>query len=168
MEQDLSTLTILAEVTIAFVAFTAIVASLRINLGQKLSPFQRLLVHFFTESGMLLLTVALLPLVLSGFFNEEEQIARYSIIYTMVFCFAYLIYYVRRRRKINAPTLITSLMVMIGYGLWVPIMLLTLSGLIWAPKLEIISAFCLWGLIANAIIFASFLATFVSTDAMRE
>ncbi|MEE8259315.1 MAG: hypothetical protein V3R20_06505, partial [Sphingomonadales bacterium] len=114
------------------------------------------------------LTVALLPLVLSGFFKGEEIIARYTVIYTMLGCFAYLIYYVRRRRKINAPTPITSLLVMIGYGLWVPVMLLTLTGLFWAPKLEIISAFCLWGLIANSIIFASFLATFVSTDAMRE
>ena len=67
MEQNFSTLTILAEVTTAFVAFSAIVASLRVTLGEKLTEFQKLLIHFFTESGMLAVSIALLPLVLWGF-----------------------------------------------------------------------------------------------------
>ena len=67
MEHEFNTLTILAEITIAFVTFSAIVASLRVTLGKMLTPFQSLLVHFFTESGMLNVSVALLPLVLWGF-----------------------------------------------------------------------------------------------------
>ena len=40
MEQNLDTLTVLAEVTIAFVAFAAIVATLKRTIGENLSPFQ--------------------------------------------------------------------------------------------------------------------------------
>jgi len=161
MEQDLNTLTILAEVIIAFVAFSAIVASLRINLGQKLSAFQRLLVHFFTEVGMLNVSIALLPLVLSSFYEGETKIAQITIMYIIGSSVAYLVYYIRRRMKIKAPTPITSLLVMIGYGIWLPVMALTLTESIWAPSLGIISAFCLWSLISSAVIFTSFLATFV-------
>ena len=67
LERELATLTILAEVTIAFVAFSAIVASLRVTLGKKLTKFQNLLVHFFTESGMLAVSAALLPPGAVGF-----------------------------------------------------------------------------------------------------
>ncbi len=90
MEHDFSTLTILAEVTIAFVAFSAIVASLRVTLGKKLTPFQNLLVHFFTESGMLSVSAALLPLVLRGFWQDELTVARYTIVYILVTSAAYL------------------------------------------------------------------------------
>jgi len=168
MEQDFNTLEILAEVTIGFVAFSAIVASLRINLGQKLSPFQRLLVHFFTESGMLIVTAALLPPVLAGFLEEEALIAQISIIYIIVASAVYLAYYIRRRVQIKAPTPITSMAVMIGYGIWLPILLMTLFGVFWEPSLAFISAFCLWGLISSAVIFASFLATFVETGMHQE
>lgn len=168
MEQDFNTLTILAEVTIAFVAFSAIVASLRINLGQKLSAFQRLLVHFFTESGMLIVTAALLPLVLAGFYETETKISQITILYIIASSIAYFIYYIRRRIKIKAPTPLPSLMVMIGYGLWLVVLILTLLETFWLPSLGIIAAYCLWGLISSAVIFSSFLATFVGTDAMRE
>lgn len=168
MEQDFNTLTILAEVTIAFVAFSAIVASLRINLGQKLSAFQRLLVHFFTESGMLIVTAALLPLVLAGFYETETKISQITILYIIASSIAYLIYYIRRRIKIKAPTPLPSLMVMIGYGIWLVVLTLTLLETFWLPSLGIIAAYCLWGLISSAVIFSSFLATFVGTDAMRK
>ena len=163
MDQDLNTLMILAEVIIAFVAFAAIVASLRINLGQRLSPFQRLLVHFFTEVGMLNVAIALLPLVLSSFFDDEIKISRITIVSVIGALIIYLIYYVGRRRKIKAPTPILSLMVMIGYAIWVPVLFLSAMGTFWEPTLGIIIAFCFWGLISNAAIFAYFLATFVDT-----
>lgn len=48
MESSLGTLSLLAEILTAFVAFAAIVASLRVNFGAALAPFQKLLVQFFT------------------------------------------------------------------------------------------------------------------------
>jgi len=83
MEQNLDTLTVLAEVTIAFVAFAAIVATLKRTFGENLSPFQELLIHFFTETGMMGVSVALLPLVLAGFWQDELPVARYTILYTL-------------------------------------------------------------------------------------
>ena len=97
MEANLNTLTILAEVTTAFVAFSAIVASLRVTFGQKLSQFQQLLVHFFTESGMLVISITLLPLVLTGFWQDELIVARITTVYTFVITGTYLVFYIRRR-----------------------------------------------------------------------
>ena len=164
MERELATLTILAEVTVAFVAFSAIIASLRVTLGKKLTEFQNLLVHFFTECGMLGVSVALLPLVLSGFWQEELIVARYTILYTIVSTTAYLVYYVRRRLKISAPTPLPSLIVMIGYGVWIAVLAVTLTEIFWKPSLAIVAAVCLWALCSGAVIFVSFLATFVDRE----
>ena len=164
MEYDFSTLTILAEVTIAFVAFSAIVASLRVTLGKKLTPFQNLLVHFFTESGMLNVSAALLPLVLRGFWQDELSVARYTIVYILVTSAAYLSFYIRRRVKIKAPTPWPSLLVMVGYGIWLPVLAVTLTEIVWRPSLAIAAAFCLWALCSGAVIFISFLATFVDSE----
>lgn len=164
LERELATLTILAEVTIAFVAFSAIVASLRVTLGKKLTKFQNLLVHFFTESGMLAVSVALLPLVLSGFLQDELIVARYTIVYTIVATATYLSYYIRRRLRIGAPTPLPSLIVMIGYGIWMAVMAVTLTEIFWQPSLAIVAAVCLWALCSGAVVFVSFLATFVDRE----
>lgn len=164
MEREIATLTILAEITIAFVAFSAIVASLRVTIGKKLTKFQHLLVHFFTESGMLAVSITLLPLVLSGFWEEELVIARFTLLYTTVLTTSYLVFYIRRRLRIGAPTPLPSLFVMIGYGVWMIVLAITLTEIIWKPSLAIIAAFCLWALCSGTVIFISFLATFVDAE----
>jgi hypothetical protein len=164
MEYDFSTLTILAEITTAFVAFSAIVASLRITLGKKLTRFQNLLVHFFTESGMLSVSISLLPLVLWPFWQNELIVARYSILYTLVISGTYLVFYIRRRVQIKAPTPLPSLLVMISYGLWVAILASTLTEIFWQPSLAIIAVFCFWALCSSVVVFISFLNTFVESD----
>ena len=164
MEHDFSTLTILAEVTIAFVAFAAIVASLKITLGKKLTSFQSLLVHFFTESGLINASVALLPLVLWGFWPDELKVSRFTISYALFTSGSYLIFYIRRRVKISAPTPWPSLLVMIGYGIWLSVLAVTLIGVLWQPSLAIIAASCLWGLFSGAVIFAYYLASFLDSE----
>ena len=165
METDLNTLTILAEVTIAFVALSAIVASIRVTFGEKLSPFQQLLVHFFIETGMLAVSVTLLPLVLVGFWQDELIVARTTIAYTFVVSGIYLVFYIRRRLRINAPTPWVSKLVMIGYGVWLPLLAITAMGIFWQPSLEIVAAYCFWALFSGVLIFDSFLATFVQGEA---
>ncbi len=164
METNLDTLTILAEVTIAFVAFTAIIATLRRTFGEKLSPFQRLLIHFFTESGMIAVSIQLLPLVLAGFWQDELLVARYTIFYALVVSFAYLISYIRRRIKIKATTPLPSLFVMFGYGVWLPVLAIAAAGIVLQPSLAIIVAFSYWALFSGAIIFVTFLASFVRDE----
>ena len=164
MEQNLDTLTVLAEVTIAFVAFAAIIATLRRTFGEQLSPFQRLLIHFFTETGMLAVSIELMPLILAGFWQDELSVARYTIIYTLVAGCAYLISYIRRRTKIQAPTPLPSLFVMIGYGIWLPILATAGAGFVIQPSLEIVVAYCYWALMSGAVIFVTFLASFVHSE----
>ena len=164
MEQDFNTLTILAEVNIGFVAFAAIVASLRITLGKELAPFQKLLIHFFTETGLLNLSIALLAMVLWGFWPDVPTVAWYTTLYAFIVTTLYMVYYVRRRFQIKAPTPLPSLLVMIGYGIWITVLALSLTGIFWAPSLAIVAAFCLWGLISTAVIFVAFLTTFVGSE----
>ena len=164
METHLDTLTILAEVTIAFVAFAAIIATLRRTFGEQLSPFQRLLIHFFTETGMLAVSIELMPLVLAGFWQDELPVARYTIIFTLAASFAYLISYIRRRTKIKAPTTLPSLVVMIGYGVWLPVLAMAGAGIVLQPSLAIVVAYCYWALLSGAIIFVTFLGSFVHDE----
>jgi len=161
MQTNLDTLTVLAEVTIAFVAFAAIVATLRRTFGEQLSPFQRLLIRWFIESGMLAVSIQLLPLVLAGFWQNELIIAQYSIFYTLIVSLAYLIYYIRRRIIIKAPTPLASLLVMIGSAIWLLVLAMAGAGIVLQPSLAIVVAYSFWVLMSAAIIFVTFLATFV-------
>lgn len=164
METSVNTLTILAEVTTAFVAFAAIIASLRVTFGEELSPFQRLLIHFFIESGLITVTLELLPLVLAGFWQDEVIVARLSAVYAILACSTYLAFYIRRRIRIRAPTPLPSLFVMMGYGIWLPLLAMTGMGSYWQPSLAIIAAFCFWSLSSSVLIFISFLANFVQAE----
>ena len=164
MEQDFNTLTILAEINVGFVAFAAIVASLRVTFGKKLTPFQSLLVHFFTETGLLNISIALLPLVLWGFWADEMIVAFYATLYAFLSATIYMVFYIRRRIRIKAPTPLPSLLVMIGYGICLTFFAVSLTGIFWPPSLAAIAALCFWGLISGAVIFVSFLATFVEGE----
>jgi hypothetical protein len=161
METNLDTLTVLAEVTIAFVAFAAIIATLRRTFGEQLSPFQRLLIRWFIETGLLTVSIELLPLVLAGFWRNEVTVARYSIFYTLIVSLAYFIYYIRRRIIIKAPIPLASLLVMIGSAIWLPVLAMAGAGIVLQPSLAIVVAFSFWLLLSGAIIFVTFLATFV-------
>lgn len=164
MNQSFETLSLLAEINVAFVAFAAIVASIRVTLGKKLSPFQALLVRFFIETGMLTTSITLLPLVLWEFFPDETRVATYSLFYLLVSGGGYFLYYVRKRLAIKAPTPVSSLLVMIGWGIWFCIVILTLTGIFWQPTMAIIIAGCLWALGASVIIFSTFLSSFIDME----
>ncbi len=102
--------------------------------------------------------------MLWGFWQDESTVAWYTILYTLVTSAAYLSFYLRRRLKIRAPTPLPSLLVMIGYAIWLPVLAVTLTGIFWQPSLDIVAAICLWALCSGAVIFVSFLATFVDRE----
>ncbi len=91
-------------------------------------------------------------------------VARYTILYALVAGVTYLIFYIRRRLMIGAPTPLPSLLVMIGYGVVLTMLAVTLTEIFWQPSLAIIAAVCLWILCSGAVIFVSFLATFVERE----
>ena len=160
-DTDFQTLIVLAEVLIAFVAFAAIVASLKLTVGRDLSPFQRLLIHFFIESGMLGTFIALLPMVLWGFLPDERLVTQISGGVTVALAVAYLAWYLRRRIAIKAPTPIVSAAIIVGWLLWTPLLVAVVSGYLWEPTLAMLEATAFLGLVGGCVIFVTFLRTFL-------
>ena len=161
MEYDFSTLNILAEVTTAFVAFAVIVASIRLTIGGELTPFQKLLVHYFTESGLLAVSICLLPAVLWRAWPDESIVSTWTTWYTLIGGFTYMVFYLRRRTRLSAPTPLTSRFVVLGWFIWFPVLGITLTGIFWQPSLAMITFICFWGLCSSALIFVSFLSSFI-------
>ncbi len=164
MDTDFQTLIVLAEVLIAFVAFAAIVASIRLTVGRDLPPFQRLLIHFFIESGMIGTFIALLPMVLWSFFPDERLVVQVSGTITVVLAASYLAWYLKRRIAIKAPTPIASAAIILGWFLWIPILAAVLSGYLWEPTLAMLEATSLLVLVGGGVIFVTFLRTFLDVE----
>lgn len=153
----------MAEVTTGFVAFSAIVASLRVSFGEQLSAFQKLLVQFFTMSGMLTVSSLLMPLVIAEFWQDEPTVAWYSIIYMLISGLSYLVFYISQRMRIVSQTPFVSIFVMSGYAIFFVVLLLILTGALGEPTLGVIVAGGFWGLTSSVLIFAYFLSDFIKT-----
>ncbi|RLA50491.1 MAG: hypothetical protein DRR42_12970 [Gammaproteobacteria bacterium] len=165
MESNIDTLTLLAEITIAFVAFATITASIKMTLGVDLSAYQRLVIHYFTESAMISISIIILTLVLLNFFPDRVELASIiSCIYAFVACSAYMLWYMRRRIAIKAPTPIASMLVIIGYFAMIVLLGITISGLIWKPSIEIVCAVASYNLLGAAVIFSAFLGGFIDSN----
>ncbi len=161
MESSFDVLSLLAEILVAFVAFAAIVASLRVSFGEVLSDFQKLLVQFFTVSGLIGVSIVILPIVLAEFLTNEELIVRYTMFYILATSAVYLFWYLWSRIKIKAPTPLVSALVMIGYFVWSPILILTALGIVFTPTLGLVAAYGFWVLITSVAIFIYFLYEFI-------
>ena len=161
MEFSFNTLSLLAEVLIAFVAFAAIVSSLRVSFGEALTDFQKLLVQFFTVSGLIGTSIVLMPFVLAEFWGDEQTIARLTIIYILATSGIYLFWYLWNRIRIGAPTPIVSAFVIVGYFLWLPILVSMALGLMFTPLLGVVVAYGFWVLMSSVAIFVYILYEFI-------
>jgi hypothetical protein len=161
MDTDFQTLIVLAEVLVAFVAFSAIVASIRLTVGEELTPFQRLLIHFFIEGGMVAAFIALLPMVLWSFVPDERLVTQISGAISIVVISSYLGWYLKRRSVIDAATPITSVAIVLTWFLWIPVFGAVVVGLLWEPTFAILEATAFLGLISGAVVFGTFLKTFL-------
>ena len=161
MEYDFSTFNILAEVTTAFVAFAVIVASIQLTIGRELTPFQKLLVHYFTESGLLAVSICLFPGVLWQVWPDELIVATWSTWYTLIAGFTYMSFYLRRRMRIKARTPLPSAFVLLGWFIWFPVLGTTLTGIFWQPSLAMMTFVCFLALCSSTLIFVSFLSSFI-------
>lgn len=161
MYREIDILILLVQIIVAFVAFSSIVASVKMTIGKEVTPHRRLLVHFFTESGMLAASVCLLPLVLTGFLEDLALVTRITSAYTLISVALYLTWYLKRRFRIKAPTPLGSTVTIIGWVLWLPALIITVTGEIWEPHLGIIVALGFWSITGSTLVFVTFLATFV-------
>jgi len=167
MQSNLDFLVLYAEITMAFIAFATIVATLRQAFGGHLTRLQNLLFHFFVEVGFLHLTMAIVPIALLTILTSEMQVWRLSTYTILILTALYLPFYIRRRKKIKERIPWVSLLVMIGYGISIILMIVTATEWFWSPSLATTTYFLVWGLLSNIAIFVYFLGTFVemgSTD----
>ena len=82
----------------------------------------------------------MLPLVLAEFLDDEKILIQFSAIYILATSGLYLFTYLWNRIKLKAPTPLVSALVMIGYFIWLPFLILTAAGLVFHPSLGIIAA----------------------------
>lgn len=168
MEHDFQTLAILAEVLVAFVAFSAIVASIKLTIGGKLDAYQLLLIHFFVEGGMLATSVCLLPMVLWNFVPDERLVTQIVSGYLLVTLTAYMIWYMRRRLAADAPTPWTSAVIITGYFAWIPLLFVNAGGWLWEPRLASLEAAGFYTLVSVAVVFVTFLKTFLDVHSTEQ
>ena len=136
MQSNLDYLVLHVEITMAFVAFATIVATLRQAFSGYLARLQNLLFRFFVEVGFLGVIMALVPIVLSTILPSELQVWRVSTYAILALTGMYLPLYIRRRKKIEERIPWISLVVMVGYGISIIIMIATATELFWLPSLR--------------------------------
>ena len=167
MENNIDALSILAEVTIAFVAFVTIVASIKLSLGDELTAWQRLVIHYFTESSMISISILLLTIVLIQWLpGRTVLVSTISCIYAFIATALYLALYMKRRIAIKAPRPVVSMLVIFGYFVMIVLLGITISGVYWEPTIKIVGAIGLWNLIGAGLIFTAFLGTFIDKDSV--
>ena len=164
MQSNLDFLVLYAEITMAFVAFATIVATLRQAFGEYLTRLQNLLFHFFVEVGFLGVIMALVPIALFTTLASELQVWRISTYAILTLTGLYLPFYIRRRIKIEERIPWISLLVMVGYGISIIAMIATATELFWLPSLATTTYFLAWALISNIAIFVYFLGTFIELN----
>ncbi len=165
MQSNLDFLVLYAEITMAFIAFATIVATLRQAFGGHLTRLQNLLFHFFVEVGFLHLIIAIAPIALLTILTSEVQVWRLSTYMILILTGLYLPFYIRRRIKIEERIPWISLLVMVGYGIFIIAMVATATELFWLPSLATTTYFLVWGLISNIAMFIYFLGTFLEPSA---
>ncbi len=165
MENDIDALSIIAEVTIAFVAFVTIVASIKLSLGGDLTAHQRLVIHYFTESSMISISILLLTIVLIRWLpGRTVLVGTISCVYAFIVTALYLAWYMKRRFAIGAPRPVVSMLVILGYFVMIVLLGITVSGVYWQPSIKIIEAVSLWNLVGSGLIFTAFLSSFIDKD----
>ena len=160
-------LTSLMEVGIGFIGFATIVVAIQMSLGKSLTKFEVLLTHFYIETGLLSVALAGIPIALVDVLGDELLVWRISTYACLLTIMIYAPYYSRRRRRSQAPVPLTSLMVMIGYGIVFFALALTATELIWAPSMAIVIAFVMWGLGSSSLIFVMMLGQFLEAGEAR-
>jgi len=117
---------------------------------------------------MLATSFALLAIVLYQFWPDELRVATITTWYAFVMILVHWVSYLRRRRKIIAPTPLLSLLNIILWVVWIAILGVTLTKMYWLPSLALVAALMLWGLFSAAIIFISFLSSFVNANSSES
>ena len=154
-------LTLYAEVCLGWVAFTAIVATLRQALGGHFTPLQYVMFRYFVESSLLFFMITLVSIGLHETLREESDAYRITVIIMLISIAVYLPFHIRRRIKLGVSLPPVSLVTIIGYTVLMVLLMLSLFDMWIKPTLGIIAATMIYSLGANTLIFVQFLGSFV-------
>ena len=157
-------LTLYAQLCLAWVAFTAIVATLRQALGGNFTPLQYVMFRYFVESSLLFFIMTLASIALLESMDDEQRVWQLTIAMFVVAIATYVPFHIRRRIKLGVPLPLTSLLVTVGYSVLLVILILSLLSDLWRPSLMLVAVTCVYSIGGNSIIFVQFLGTFVEVD----
>lgn len=157
-------LTLYAQLCLAWVAFTAIVATLRQALGGNFTPLQYVMFRYFVESSLLFFMMTLASIALLESIDDEQRVWQITIAMFVVAIATYVPFHIRRRIKLGVPLPLTSLMVTVGYSVLLVILVLSLVSDLLRPSLMLVAVTCVYSIGGNSIIFVQFLGTFVEVD----
>ncbi|MBT8334729.1 MAG: hypothetical protein KJP19_09875 [Deltaproteobacteria bacterium] len=157
-------LTLYAELCLAWVAFTAIVATLRQSLGGHFTPLQYVMFRYFVESSLLFFMMTLVAIALLESLSDEQQVWRATILMFAVAIATYVPFHIRRRTRLGVPLPLISLLVTAGYVIIFIILVLALLEVWFQASLVLIAITCVYSIGGNSLIFLQFLGTFVEIE----
>ena len=159
-------LSLYAELCLAWVAFTAIVATLRQALGGHFTPLQYVMFRYFVESSLLFFITTLVALALLESIPDVQQVWRITIAMQAACILTYLPFHMRRRARLGVPLPLTSLLVSIGYAIVLTMHILALLEILLEPSLQLIAAACAFSIAGNSVVFVQFLGSLVDFHAV--
>lgn len=164
MVAGLDALYLFVEVNIAFVAFAAIVATLRQSFGGKLTPLQYLLFRFFVESGLLCTFGAFVCILIVTLIEPIALAWWYSTVVVAVLGFPYLAFHLTRRAKMGLKLHAVSKFLSVVNGCFFLFLASTLipGGL--APSAATLLIYFTWIFGSLLIVFVQFITLFVDTE----
>ena len=149
------------EVCLAWVAFAAIVATLRQALGGYFTPLQYVMFRFFIECGLIHFMSALTTVALLDAMDDEQAAWQMSVALNLVGIVFYLPFHIRRRKRLGVPMPLVSKITTVGYVVLFFALLLALLEVWWKPSMGLLAAMYIFGMVSNTLIFIQFLGSFV-------
>lgn len=149
------------EVCLAWVAFSAIIATLRHTLGGYLTPLQYVMFRFFVECSLIHFVTALSTVAVLDAIDSEPTAWRVSATLILVGILFYLPFHIRRRIRLGVAMPFVSKITMIGYIAIFIVLLLAVLDVWWKPSLGLMAMTFIYGMVTNTLIFMQFLGSFV-------
>lgn len=152
----------LAQIALAFVAFSTIVVVFRQLLGGGLSAFQILLVRLFIETGLAAAMFSLVPLLLGFLSLAPSAVWRVSSGTLAIFYLAYFLAYARRRRRVQPGPF--PLRIYINFGISIALNLglwLNAAGTFFEPSIGPYALAVTWLLVQAGFVFIQTLTVFL-------
>lgn len=155
----------LAQIAIAFVAFTSLVVVLRQTRGGAITVYERLAMTFNIETGFVVLWFAMAPPLFGLPQDYTAPVWRVFAGIQGAFTIAWLsIYLYRRKRALKAPFPVRMLFFTGSVYLFASALILDATGIIRTGDTSLYAIALTWGLAASCVGFVLTLPYFIDDD----